>query len=130
MKKKYLIAGCVVAAAALGYLIYSLFNTGTPYVLTMSEFAAKENSYTGKTVRVEGYVAPDTIDWTSPGYDLKFILQDPNSGAKLTVFYKGEKQSPDKFIEGIKLMVAGKYQDNILYSSSLSYECPAEYKDK
>jgi cytochrome c-type biogenesis protein CcmE len=130
VKKKVLIGGIIVAAAALGFLLYSIFNTGTPYVVTLSQFTAKQNTYEGRTIRVEGYVAANTIDWTSPDYNLKFILQDENGGNRLTVFYKGEKQDPSKFIEGIRLMVEGQYKNGILIANALNYECPAEYQDK
>jgi cytochrome c-type biogenesis protein CcmE len=129
-KKTVFIVCAIAAAAALGFLLYSLFNTETPYVITLSQFTEKENSYVGKNIRIEGYVAPDTIDWNSHDYDLKFLLQDQNVPKKITVFYKGEKQDPSKFIDGIKVMVEGKYKGNVLIANSISYECPNEYKDK
>jgi cytochrome c-type biogenesis protein CcmE len=130
VKKLFLIGGVIIAAAALGILLYSSFNTNTPYVLTPAEFAAKQNSYSGKQVRVEGIVAQDTVDWTSNDYPLKFILQDQDRKNKITVFYRGEKQDPNKFIEGIKIMVEGKFSNGILAASLITYECPNEYKDK
>ena len=131
MKKIVLIVGLVFAAGALGYLIYSFVSSGGPYVLTMDQLLSKQQEYNGKRVRVEGYVAADTIDWTSRDYTLKFILVDPQKTAqRLTVFLKGEKQDPNKFIEGIKLMLEGKYQNGILIADTLNYECPSQYKDK
>ena len=129
MKKKYVIGGIIVVAA-LGFLLFSLFKTEGPYVVTLSQFAAKQNTYAGQKVRVEGYVAADTIDWTSPDYNLKFILQDENAGNRLMVFYQGEKQDPNKFIEGVRLMVEGQYKNGILIANALNYECPSEYKAK
>lgn len=130
MKKWFFIGGGIIAAAALGFLLFSLFNTSTPYVLTLSEFSSQRNSYAGKQIRLEGYVAQDTIDWTSMDYPLKFILQDENQNNGITVFYKGEKQDPNKFIEGIKIMIQGKFSKGIFFANSISYECPNEYKDK
>ena len=130
MKKWFLLGGVIVAAAALGFLLFSLFNTSTPYVLTLSELSSQSNSYGGKSIRIEGYVAQDTIDWTSTDYPLKFILQDETQKNKVMVFYKGEKQDPNKFIEGIKIMIQGKLNNGIFLANSITYECPNEYKDK
>jgi cytochrome c-type biogenesis protein CcmE len=133
MKKKVIIILAVIACGALAYLLFALFNARAPYAVTISDFIAKENSYIGKQTRVDGYVMQDTIDWTSPGYSVRFVLGngEVNSLDKLTVFYTGEKPDPNKFIGGIKILVAGKYdKDQVFLVDSITYECPNEYKDK
>ena len=135
MKKKkiFIIIGCIIACGALAYILFAFFGHSAPYDMTVSNFVDKENSYIGKQMRVNGYVVQDTIDWTSPDYNLKFIL-DNGSGAndggkRLMVFYSGEKQDPSKFIDGIQILVTGKYQkDGIFIANSITYECPNEYK--
>jgi cytochrome c-type biogenesis protein CcmE len=126
--KKKLLLGGVIAAAALGFLLFFLFRSTTPYVMPVSQFMAEKSKYEGKTIRLEGSVVNDTIDWTSGDYTLKFFLQE--SGQRVLVFYDGQKPDKDKFIGGIKLMVGGKYRQGILIADSFSYECPSEYKDK
>ena len=135
MKKKkiFIIIGCIIACGALAYILFALFNNRAPYDMTVSNFVDKENSYIGKQMRVEGYVGQDTIDWTSPDYNLKFILYNSvtDSSKQLTVFYTGEKQDPSKFISGVKILAAGKYDtDGIFLANSITYECPNEYKNK
>ena len=69
------IIGGIIACGALAYPLFSLFNNRAPYACDRKcNFVDKENSYIGKQMRVEGYVGQDTIDWTSPDYNLKFIL--------------------------------------------------------
>ena len=110
MKKKLIIICSIIAFAALSFLLYSFFNAGTPYMLTIGEVTDGGNRYVGKTVRISGYVVQDTIDWNSPDYTLIFILDD--NGKRVTVFYKGEKQDPGAFISGISISVEGKYEGN------------------
>jgi cytochrome c-type biogenesis protein CcmE len=126
--KKKLVLGGIIAAAALGLLVYFLFHSSTPYVLTLNQFSENRQQYTDKSVRLEGYVVQDTIDWTSSDYSLKFSLQDKDK--KMLVFYKGEKQDENKFIGGIKVMVSGSYRNGVFLADSIIYECPNEYKDK
>ena len=132
-KKSFFIIGAIIACGALAYLLFSLFNNRAPYAVTVSEFVDKENSYIGKQMRVEGYVGQDTIEWNSLNYNLKFILYNSitDSSKQLTVFYNGEKQDPNKFLSGVKILAAGKYgADGIFLADSIIYECPNEYKNK
>jgi len=135
MKKRMLfIIGGIIACGALAYLLFSLFNNRAPYDIKVSDFVDKEINYVGKQMRVDGFVVQDTIDWTSPDYNLKFILDNGtgvnDGGKRLMVFYSGEKQDPSKFIDGIQILIAGKYQkDGIFIAKSITYECPNEYKN-
>jgi cytochrome c-type biogenesis protein CcmE len=134
MKKKiFIIIGSIIACGALAYLLFALFSNRAPYDMTVSQFIDKENSYIGKQIRVDGYVMQDTIDWTSTlHYNLKFILDNDSTdnGKTLIVSYQGEKQDPSKFIGGIRILVAGKYdkKDGVFIANSITYECPNEYK--
>ena len=94
MKKKiYFIIGGIIACGALAYLLFAFFNNRAAYDIKVSDFVDKENSYIGKQMRVDGFVVQDTIDWTSPDYNLKFILDNGtganDAGKRLIVFYSG-----------------------------------------
>jgi cytochrome c-type biogenesis protein CcmE len=127
VKKKILIGG-IVAAVALSFLLFFLFRSTTPYVLPVSQFLAEQSKYEGKSIRLEGSVVNETIDWTSRQYTLMFFLQESNQ--RVLVGYSGLKPDKDKFIGGIKLMISGKYQKGIFLANAFSYECPNEYKEK
>ena len=131
MKKKIIIISAIIACGALAYLLFTLFSHKTPYDITVSDFLNKENSYIGKTIRVDGYVVQDTIDWTSTDYNLKFMMDngEHNNGKSLLVFYNGPKQDPSKFISGIQILIEGKYsKQGVFVTNSITYECPNEYK--
>jgi cytochrome c-type biogenesis protein CcmE len=134
MKKKiYFIIGGIIACGALAYLLFAFFNNRAAYDIKVSDFVDKENSYIGKQMRVDGFVVQDTIDWTSSDFKLKFILDNGtganDGGKRLMVYYSGGKQDPNKFIDGIQILVAGKYNKNgVFIANSITYECPNEYK--
>jgi cytochrome c-type biogenesis protein CcmE len=73
VKKKILIGG-IVAAVALSFLLFFLFRSTTPYVLPVSQFLAEQSKYEGKSIRLEGSVVNETIDWTSRQYTLMFFF--------------------------------------------------------
>jgi len=129
LKRKFVIGG-IILIAALGFLTYLLIKINSSYYITVDQFFSNESSYTGKHIRVEGFVKQDTIDWTSQDYNLKFFINDGqnNNPASLLVFYNGAKQDPNKFFEGVRVIVVGKYSGgNTFIANGLIYQCPNEF---
>ncbi len=95
----------MVLAAGLGYAAYSLFiHSGADY-LTVSELKSQAESLYDQQVRVEGKVAPGSIDWDEKSKIIRFTLTD--DAASLTVVYEGIV--PDNFKPGTELVVVGNY---------------------
>lgn len=90
----------------LGYVAYSLFiHSGADY-LTVSKLKSQAESLYGQQVRVEGRIAPGSIDWDNEANVIRFALTDDKES--LTVVYQGVV--PDNFKPGAALIVEGRYR--------------------
>ncbi len=114
-RRKWLLVLAAVLTAGLGYTTYSLFvHTGTDY-LTVSDLKSQAEFLYGQSVRVEGKVAPGSIEWDSGSQTLRFVLAD--DGESLAVVFQGI--APDEFKPGAELIVEGKYRtDGVLEATS------------
>jgi hypothetical protein len=68
------IAGGLVIAAALGYLVYAGVSQSVVYFVTPSELGAAP--VPGKAYRLGGMVKPGTLKWNPKTVELDFALSD------------------------------------------------------
>jgi cytochrome c-type biogenesis protein CcmE len=123
-RKRFIFAGAIVliAIAVLAYIGISKFAT---YDITVSDFVAKADSFTGKQVRVVGEVVPGSVNQDSQNFTLSFTMADGNTS--LPVVYQGVV--PDTFQEGTDIVVEGKSdQQGVFHASQLITKCPSKYE--
>jgi cytochrome c-type biogenesis protein CcmE len=125
-KKTKFIAGGVIIALAIVYLIYTGVQSTAAYFLTVDELYAKGEAIQNQTVRVSGKVDAATIDFDNRDLILKFdVLSD--DGARLPVVFNGPK--PDQMREGAEAILEGKYDGNGFSAQTLLLKCPSRYEE-
>src|ERR1700694_1780398 len=97
------VAGGLVIAAAIAYLIWSGVSQSVVYFVTPSELMAAPVS--SKTYRLGGFVQPGSLKWEPKSLDLTFPLADGQ--ASVPVRHKGTP--PDLFAEGRGAVVEGSW---------------------
>ncbi|MBI4247613.1 MAG: cytochrome c maturation protein CcmE [Candidatus Rokubacteria bacterium] len=124
MKPKFM-AGGIVIAAALGYMIYAGVTQSAIYFVTPSELQAAPVA--GKAYRLGGLVAAGSLTWEPRTLDLRFTLTDGK--ASVPVRHKGT--APDLFGEGRGAVVEGSWTPEghfkatlILAKHSEEYKAP------
>ena len=114
----------LVIIAAIGYMIYSAMQTGSEYYLTTGELIAMGDKAVGRSVRLGGRVAPDSIQWDRGSSILTFALTDGN--VSLPIIYKGT--APDSFQPGADVIVEGKLgADGSFKATTLLAKCASKY---
>ncbi len=102
-----LIGAAVIAGNALRDEVSYFY---TPSTLTKSKNAAD------KAVRLGGMVQPGSIQRSTQGVGVRFIIQDKDQ--QINVFYKGI--TPDLFVEGSGVTADGKLgTDGTFYATGL-----------
>ena len=119
------IAGGLVIAVALGYLVFTGVSRSVVYFVTPSELSAAPTP--GKVYRLGGMVEKGTVKWTPATLDLSFNISD---GQK-SVSVRHHGTAPDLFGEGRGAVVEGKWTDRgyfeatqILAKHSEEYKAP------
>ena len=116
-----LAAVVAVAAACVGYLIYSASGGSAEYYLTVSELRAQQPS-TGD-VRVAGVVQNDVVR-SEGGLHVRFTEKD--STAAVLVDYSGPV--PDIFQPGITVVAEGRLgSDGVFHARQLLAKCPSRF---
>ncbi len=120
------IVAALVVVAAIGYLIYSGFQSTSVYYLTVSELKARSQSPLGATlgdVLVAGVVQENSVQRSSSEATIRFSIAD--EGGTLPVVYKG--LVPDIFGPGIQVVVEGRYANGVFQASTLLAKCPSKF---
>ena len=125
-RRKFLIGGLVVCLA-IGYLGYVGFGGAATYYYTVSELLEPGSSIYGENVRVNGQVAPGSVEQKPEGLILKFAITD--GAESVPVVYHGAV--PDAFKVGNNVVVEG-YLDSagIFQASTILTKCPSKYVPK
>lgn len=109
-----------VAAACVGWLVYSASAGNTQYYRTVAEL--KQNPGLGDA-RVLGTVQDDIVK-IDGGLGVRFTAAQ--GGATMPVEYTG--QLPDIFRPGIQVVVEGRLQaDGVFHASTLLAKCPSRF---
>ena len=107
------VAGGLVIAAALAYLIYAGVSQSVVYFVTPSELGAAP--VPGKAYRLGGMVKPGTLKWNPKSVELDFALSDGQ--AVIPVKHRGTP--PDLFAEGRGAVVEGTWSGDGYFRASL-----------
>jgi len=105
-------AGGLIIAAALAYLIYAGVSQSLVYFVTPSELRVQPIA--GKAYRLGGMVAPGSLKWEPRSLDLSFTLTDGE--ASVPVRHKGTP--PDLFAEGRGAVVEGTWSGAGYFTAS------------
>lgn len=126
-KKKRFVIGGLVILIGLGFLLFRGFVGGATYYLEVGELLQKSSSLNGEKVRVNGQVAPGTVEQSNQGRTLKFVMTDMNDvGQSLTVYFEGVV--PDSFKVGNQVVAEGKLdQAGVFQATTLMPKCPSKY---
>ncbi len=107
------VAGAVVIAAALAYMIYAGVTQSAVYFVTPAELQAAP--VPGKAYRLGGVVARGSLTWEARTLDLSFALSD----GKATVPVRHKGTPPDLFGEGRGAVVEGSWSPEGYFKASL-----------
>lgn len=107
------LAGGVVIAAALAYMIYAGVTQSAVYFVTPAELQAAP--VPGKAYRLGGVVARGSLTWEARTLDLSFALSD----GKATVPVRHKGTPPDLFGEGRGAVVEGRWSPEGYFKASL-----------
>jgi len=124
LKKKRFLIGGIIVFLALGYLGYAGFEGSATYYYTVSELMEQGGSIYGENVRVNGQVAPGSVEQESGGLIMRFTIIDGE--ASLPVVYQGVV--PDAFKVGNEVVVEGHLDsDSIFQTNTILVKCPSKY---
>lgn len=125
-KNKKIIAGLVLAAAALMIMMFTTMPSAGSKEITVSELAKNMNDYEGDFITTQGLLKEDSIQWDADKIELRFEIYDENNET-IQVFHKGIK--PDNFTNDIIVIVAGFInEDGIFEAEKVQTKCPSKYE--
>ena len=123
-RKRFLIGG-VITAAAIGYLGFVGLQGSTAYYYKVGELLDQGSSAYGESVRVNGRVAPGSVERESSGLVLKFTVVDAEKS--LPVVYRGAV--PDAFKEDLDVVVEGHLDSTgVFQAGNILTKCPSKYE--
>lgn len=124
-KKRFLIGGIIVFLA-IGFLGYMGFMGAATYYYEVSELLVRGSSIYGENVRVNGQVAPGSVEQEAQGRILRFTMIDVNGEESLPVVYQGVV--PDTFKVGNEVVVEGQLNSTgVFQANTLMPTCPSRY---
>lgn len=125
-KKIKFVAGGVVIALAIIYLIYSGIQNNATYFFTVDELHAKGETQYNRPVRVAGLVDGDSIDFNNRDLILAFDVTS-ETGERMHVVFNGPK--PDQMRHEAEAILEGKYDGQVFTAQSLLLKCPSRYEE-
>ena len=127
LKKRKFLVGGLILLIAISYLGYTGFQSSATYYYTVSEILTQESSVYGEKVRVNGLVAPESVQQDTTNLVLRFTVTEGEKS--LPVIYQGVV--PDAFKVGNEVVVEGYLNaDGILQANAILTKCPSRYVPK
>ena len=124
LRKKRFLVGGIIVFLAIGYLSYMGFQGSATYYYTVSELTEQGSSIYGENVRVNGQVAPGSVEQEAAGRILRFTISE--GGQSLPVAYQGVV--PDAFKVGNDVVVEGHLDsEDIFQANTILVKCPSKY---
>ena len=135
--------GSFLIVAAVATLIYTAVQETSAYFLTMEEYAAASSQHDGKSLRLAGRVAANSVDWNPTSLDLAFEMEpipekDTTHGERPEVLLPAGAQRilavryngilPDMFAEGRDVIVEGTVTNGVFEADTLLTTCPSKYE--
>lgn len=129
LKKKRFLIGGIVVFLAIGYLGFIGWRGGAAYYYQVNELLGQGSSVYDQTVRVNGQVAPGSLQQEAGGFNLKFTIVDVDGGESIPVVYRGVV--PDSFKVGNEVVVEGHLDaTGIFQAQTLMPKCSSKYVPK
>lgn len=150
-RTKFIIGGVIILAAMV-YLIVAGTLQSAQYFLTVDELVARQDTLTGKDVRMSGVVLGDTIEYDTETLTLRFtVAHIPDSAAEIEddgglaevlheaasdpnaqtveVVVSGQPK-PDLLQHEAQAIVEGHLgEDGVFYADTLLLKCPTRYEE-
>lgn len=122
-RKRFIFVGLIVIAA-VGYLGFVGFQSAATYYYTVSELTGQESPAYGQIIRVNGWVAPGSVEQEPGSLTMRFTISEGDQS--LPVIHQGIV--PDAFKVGNEVVVEGYIdQDGIFQSNNIMAKCPSKY---
>ena len=133
--------GAAAIALLLGWYGMGQLNEGISfeYFQNLNEFSSNAPEMVGRTARVHGYVAAESIERDLQGQQVRFSVQNDPPHAKgpvgetLTVVY-GSLETPDLFKDGAEVVVEGQLVmaggRPVFEATNVMAKCPSKFKAK
>ena len=131
--------GAVLVALLLGWYGYTnLQGEGAfQYYQSLNEFLTESRNLEGRSLRVHGYVANDSIHQDLKAKKVRFVVQNdpPHAGIAaeqtLDVLFLG-LETPDMFKDGAEVVIEGRIQNNqsetLFLADNLMAKCPSKFE--
>ena len=125
-KRKFLIGGLIIVLA-MGFLGYMGFSGAATYYYTVGELEQLGSSAYGKNVRVNGVVAPESVEREAQGTKLMFNIIDADGQRSLPVVFRGVV--PDTFKIGAEIVAEGYLApEGVFQATTILAKCPSKYE--
>ena len=121
-KRTWFILAVIILVAVAGYTSYLFFSHSGADFLTVSEFKSKAEFLDNQQFRIEGRVAPGSVDWNDKTRVIRFALTDDRES--LNIIYNGT--APENFKPGANLEIQGKYRSDGVFEA-LSFGQPSSF---
>ncbi len=133
--------GAAAIALLLGWYGMGQLNEGISfqYFQNLNEFSSNAPEMVGRTARVHGYVAAESIERDLQGQQVRFSVQNDPPHAKgpigdtLTVVY-GSLETPDLFKDGAEVVVEGQLVmaggQPVFEATNVMAKCPSKFQAK
>ncbi len=126
-RKNRNIAGIIIIAAVLMFLITTSIVKSYKYYYTVDEALGKYNVLMGKDIKIAGDVKKGSI--SSKGVESGVYFTIVGNESELSVNYNG--QVPDTFKEEIPVVLEGRLGENSSFTAdSLLTKCASRYESK
>ena len=127
LKKKRFLIGGIIVFLAIGYLGYISFMSAATYYYEVGELLEQGNSIYGENLRVNGQVAPGSVEQEAQGRIIRFTIVDIDGDESLPVVFQGV--APDTFKEGAEVVAEGQLNsDGIFQANTILAKCPSKYE--
>lgn len=123
-RKRPLLAGSLIIALALGFLVYQGISNNLVYYMTPSELLARGVAADGHSFRLGGQVRPGSRQWNARTETLRFVLQDPHAAIRVV----SHGLPPEMFREGAGVVVEGTFLGSIFRATTLMVKHCASYQ--
>jgi cytochrome c-type biogenesis protein CcmE len=116
-----------IIAAVTGYMAYLGASSSWQYYLTVDECAADASELVGCPLRVNGHVAPNSLEVEPDRTGAAFVLRGSGSG----LFVTCDGPLPDNLAEDMDVVVEGRLDSGgVLRGDKVLTRCASKYRTK
>jgi cytochrome c-type biogenesis protein CcmE len=130
MTHRYIKIGLTVTVlvAAFAGLLYSTLSDGTQYFKDVDEVMANRAQWETKSLRLHGYVVPNSILTNPNTMEYRFKVQ--SNGKIIDASYKGIV--PDTFKDEAEVVLSGKLTPTgfVTEKNGVTAKCPSKYVEQ